>query len=134
MNRPRTLLYLMLTWAFCAGCGGGGVESFYGRVRGKSVNGTGTFAELLREQGHHVRATVRLNEDVAEWAETIVRFAPYPGPPDKDEAEWYADWLANYPGRRLIYVPLDFDAEDEYWVAILQQMPPDADPETPRAD
>ena len=30
-----------------------------------------------------------LNKELADWADGIVRFAPYPGPPAEDEAAWY---------------------------------------------
>ena len=47
-----------------------------------SLNGTSVLAEMLEDRGHEVRAAIRLNEELADWAGGIVRFAPYPGPPD----------------------------------------------------
>ncbi len=70
-----------------------GVETSYGYARGQSLNGTGVFAERLRERGHTVRSAYRLTDELAGWADVIVRFAPYPGPPAKKEAQWYTDWL-----------------------------------------
>ena len=110
-----------------AGCLGG-VDATYGRSRGPSVNGTGALAELMREGGHTVRAAVRLGDDLKEKNDTIVRFASRPGPPDREEAEWYQKWLEGNPNRRLVYVPRDFDAEAEYWAAALAAMPANADP------
>jgi hypothetical protein len=102
------------------------IDSSYGRVRGVSINGTGVLAELFREQGHTVRTAVRLSDELKEWAEVIVRFAPYPGPPRQDEADWYSSWLDEASERRLIYVPRDYDAEAEYWSEVLKLIPKDA--------
>jgi hypothetical protein len=103
-----------------------GYDSRYGSVRGLSLNGTGVLAELFREEGHTVRTAIRLSDELDEWADVIVRFAPYPGPPEKDEAAWYDRWLAKDTGRRIIYVPRDFDAQAEYWSEVLRTLPRDA--------
>ena len=110
-----------------SGCGGG-VDNSYGRSRGPSVNGTSALAELFRLGGHEVRVTVRLNDDLKDKVDTIVRFAQRPGPPDRDEAAWYQKWLAADTHRRLVYVPRDFDAESEYWAGALAALPKDAKP------
>jgi hypothetical protein len=123
MTTRSTLRTVVLMLLGLAGCSGGGVDAEYGRLRDKSINGTGALAELFREQGSTVRRTTRLNEDVGEWSQTIVRFAPYPGPPDHKEAEWYRDWLSAGPDRRLIYIPRDYDAEPEYWTEVLANLP-----------
>ncbi len=102
------------------------IDSSYGRVRGVSINGTGVLAELFREQGHTVRTAVRLTDELKEWAEVIVRFAPDPGPPKQDEAAWYSSWLDEGSERRLIYVPRDYDAEVEYWSEVLKLLPKNA--------
>ncbi len=100
------------------GCGSTGPQTEYGMSRGASLNGTAALAELLRSRGHTVRAAVRLTETLAEWADGMVRFAPYPGPPEADEARWLTAWLNQNPDRWLIYVVRDFDATAEYWTAI----------------
>ena len=82
---------------------------------GKSLNGTSAFAAIFKQRGHEVRPAIRLTEELAEWAEGIVRFATYPGPPEADEAKWYREWLADDPTRWLIYVVRDFDTQAEYW-------------------
>jgi len=84
---------------------------------------------MLRNDGHEVRAAIRLTDELADWAEGIVRFAPYPGPPPREEADWYREWLAREPDRWVIYVVGDFDATAEYWREILAQLPSTADPE-----
>jgi hypothetical protein len=121
MKRERTALAILFAsfCLFCAGCAGGGVDASYGKARGKSINGVSGFAELCRGRGHSVRVSVRLNDRVGDWASTIVRFSPYPGPPEKSEADWYQQWAARNPNRRVLYVPRDFDSEPEFWSTIL---------------
>jgi len=99
------------------------VETGYGRSRSTSVNGTGAFAGLFRARGDEVRTAVRLTDELSEWADVVVRFAPAPGPPPKDEAGWYARWLDDDPDRRLVYVARDYDATHEYWARALDQLP-----------
>lgn len=111
------------------GCGPTGVDTTFGRSRGSSVNGTGAFAELLRQHGHEVRAAVRANGTLADWADVVVRFAPHPGRPEKGEGRWLYDWLNNDPGRKLVYVVLDYDAEADFLDAMLAAEPKDAKPE-----
>jgi hypothetical protein len=111
-----------------AGCSQGPEDS-YGTSRGKSLNGTSVFAAMLRSDGHDVRTAIRLTDELADWAKGIVRFAPYPGPPDRGEAEWYAQWLADDADRWLIYVVRDFDTVAEYWKSVLDALSADNDPD-----
>jgi hypothetical protein len=124
----RRLLSIVLTAALgiaSSGCSAP-LETTYGRVRSASINGTGVLAELFREQGHTVRTAVRLSDELKQWADVIVRFAPYSGPPREDEADWYSSWLDEGSERRLIYVPRDFEAGAEYWSEVLQHLPKNA--------
>jgi hypothetical protein len=114
-----------------SGCGETQIDTTYGRIAGRSVNGTGVFASLLRDRGHEVRAARRLNEELGDWAETIVRFLPEPGGVAQEEADWYFDWQMSGYGRRLILVCRDGGAEAEYWQAALDALPQDA-PESQR--
>src|SRR5262249_15502550 len=87
----RTVL-VMLGALGLSGCSKD-LNTSYGRVRGDSINGTGVFADALRSEGHDVRVVRRLTDELAEWSDLIVRFAPYPGPPEREEADWYLEWL-----------------------------------------
>ena len=100
-QRPVTSAVLVAGLALlcCAGCGAQ-LDTTYGRSRGQSINGTGVVAELFRESGHEVRTAVRLTDELDDWADVIVRFAPRPGPPERDEADWYDEWLSHERGRR----------------------------------
>jgi hypothetical protein len=113
---------------FLPGCGGG-PDTAYGVSRGTSLNGTAAFASLLRHRGHEVRAAVRLTDTLSYWANGIVRFAPYPGPPAEDEAAWYHTWLAEDPDRWLIYVVRDFDTLADYWKDVRDSTSENSEPE-----
>ncbi len=129
---PRRLLkvaVLPCLIAFLPGCGARGPDTEYGSSRGTSINGTSAFAAMLRQRGHEVRPAIRLTEELSEWAQGIVRFAPYPGPPEAKEAEWYRQWLAGDHQRWLIYVVRDFDAQVEYWTQVRDGISKAADPE-----
>jgi hypothetical protein len=105
------------------------VETEYGFSRGDSINGTSVFAAMLRDDGHSVQAAIRLTDELGDWAVGIVRFAPYPGPPSREEADWYRQWLAGDRDRWLIYIVRDFDGMGEYWRDVLAQLPSTADPD-----
>ena len=98
------------------------LESGYGSSMGSSVNGTGALAAPLRKQGHNVRTAWRLTAKLAGWSDVIVRFSFAPGPPDRQEACWYDDWLESRPERALVYVVRDYDAQEEYWKLVLDQL------------
>ena len=87
------------------------------------------FAAMLRSDGHEVRTAIRLSDELAEWADGIVRFAPYPGPPDWKEAEWYKEWLDGNRDRWLIYVVRDFDTVGEYWQNVWEGLSETNEPE-----
>jgi hypothetical protein len=108
--------------AVCSGGCAAGPDTRYGMSRGTSLNGTSAFAAVLRDRGYDVHAAIHLNDDLAEWADGIVRFATYPGRPQKEEAEWYRNWLAADRDHWLIYVVRDFDAEPEYWKELEEQL------------
>jgi len=120
---PRRIFLYLLAQGVLAltGCGAG-PETEYGSSDGKSLNGTAVLRAILEGEEHEVEAAIRLNDDLAEWAGGIVRFAPYPGPPDREEANWYAGWLAADSDRWLIYVVGDFDASPEYWNSVVEDL------------
>ena len=72
--------------ALCVSGCGSALDATYGKSRGTSLNGTSVLTRMLRDSGHEVRTAIRLNDELADWADGIVRFAPYPGPPARDEA------------------------------------------------
>jgi hypothetical protein len=110
------------------GCGKG-PETEYGLSEGKSLNGTSVLRTTLEREEHEVEAAIRLNDELAEWADGIIRFAPYPGAPDREEAEWYASWLASDSDRWLIYVVGDFDSSADYWKSMVLERARSNEPE-----
>jgi len=124
------LVLALMVVALARGTGSAhAVESGYGSSIGSSVNGTGALAALLREQGHQVRTARRLTSELAGWSDVIVRFSFAPGPPDREESLWYHAWLENRPGRALVYVVRDYDAQEEYWQLVLDQLSGSSDKE-----
>jgi hypothetical protein len=115
-----------------SGCGSD-LDATYGKSRGTSLNGTAVLTRMLRDNGHEVRTAIRLTDELADWAEGIVRFAPYPGPPARDEAVWYREWLASGRDRWLVYVVRDFDTVAEYWQNVQDDLT-DSSSKSHRAD
>jgi hypothetical protein len=126
--RPGALLIFCTAIAISPGCASGGPDAEYGLSRGTSLNGTAAFGELLRSRGSTVRAAVRLTDELAVWAKGLVRFAPYPGPPEAEEALWFTRWLDEDPDRWLIYVVRDFDSSAEYWRDVRDGISESGDP------
>jgi hypothetical protein len=132
MRRPRLILLLCVGPAALialgiSGCARG-PETGYGKSRGTSLNGTAVVAAMLEDSGHDIRVAIRLNDELADWAGGIVRFAPYPGPPSEGEGAWFAAWLGQDGDRWLIYVVNDFDTAHEYWTAVAEGAVAQADP------
>lgn len=125
----RSLLILVPISLISAGCGSSEIDTTHGRSRGASINGTGAFFELLRQRGNEVRTAIRATDTLASWSNVVVRFASHPGPPDQKEAKWLFEWLMAAPGRKVVYIPRDFDSEPEFWEAVLA-----AQPSTAKAD
>jgi hypothetical protein len=117
----QTAAALVLVVGSVSGCSRG-PETVYGSSRGDSVNGTAVLADLLRLRGHEVRTARHLTDELAGWADVIVRFASIPGPPEREEAQWYAGWLDDEPDRSLVYVVRDYDAEAEYWKLVVDRL------------
>ena len=105
--------------ASCRAAASGGRETEYGHEPGdEPERDVGFRGELLRSRGHTVRAAIRLTDELwPSGQRESSGFAPYPGPPEADEARWFCKWLAEDPDRWLIYVVRDFDATAEYWKA-----------------
>ncbi len=91
---------------------------------GISINGTGVLGGLFEQAGHRVVSRRYLSPSFRESADAIVWFPDdFNGPPTKVR-EWLDEWLAEQPGRTLIYVSRDFDAEPAYWRSVQPLAPP----------
>jgi hypothetical protein len=129
MNSPHPVSVLTaLAFALTLGAGcSQRLETVYGASQGYSLNGTSALAELVSREGNEVRTAWRLTDELSDWADVIVRFASIPGPPDREEAEWYMEWLQSRPGLGLVYVVRDYDAQADYWRMIVDQLGGPAD-------
>jgi hypothetical protein len=105
-----------------AGCGRESLDGTYGRRRGSpgatSVNGTAVLSEMFRQAGSTVVSRRFLspriyNHDVIVWAPDDFQ------PPDDETRRFLEDWLFREPGRTLVYIGRDYDAEIAYWEAVL---------------
>ena len=124
LRNPALFLAIALIPAGCAT----EVDTTYGKTRGQSINGVGTFAEVLRQQGHEVRGAVRLTETLGDWADVVVRISERGGRPGREEGEWMLEWLRAGSGRKVVYVVRDYDSESEFWAAMLAAEPSNASP------
>jgi hypothetical protein len=88
-----------------------------------SVNGVGILAGLFREAGHRVSSFPRLSPTLHKRADTIVWFPSDAQKPTDAARDWLDQWLSEQPGRTLIYVGRDFDAEPGYWQKVSGSVP-----------
>jgi hypothetical protein len=106
-----------------AGCSGGGVASRYGSQQAvyegdASVNGTGVFTTMLRNEGHEVYPVHYLGPNTQNRGDVVIWFSDDFFPPDPKAQQWLEDWLLARSGRTLIFVVRDYDAEPAYWAAV----------------
>jgi len=117
-TRKPTAVLLVLVPLLAAGCSQR-VDTDYGRRKGplaaSSVNGTAVFGEMFEQAGHKVFSWWALSPRLEERADCIVWFPDAFEPPREEARDWLENWLFARPGRTLIYVGRDFDAEAAYW-------------------
>lgn len=108
------------------------LETGYGRADDpgyrQSVNGTAVLREMVRQRGHRVFSWDRLSPSLARRADAIVWFPDDTAPPPHEVVLWVERWLDSQPGRTLVYVLRDFDAEQMYWSRVRPTAPPDQRP------
>ena len=121
-------MLLALACLLPIGCGSQSLDTTYGRRRGgngaESINGTRVFAQMFRQAGYRVSTWTRLSPKIEDF-DTIVWAPNSFTPPSEEEREYLEGWLGNEPGRTLIYIGRDYDAEVDYWNTVLPLAPPD---------
>ena len=128
-RRMVPVALLAATLALVAsGCGDAdSIDSTYGVRRGtrggKSVNGTVVLAEMFEQAGHRVRSWGRLSP-ILNTRDVIVWFPNDFEPPTPEQRVFLEIWLADRPGRTLIYVGRDYDATIAYWQQAQETVPP----------
>ena len=123
-----TILWALLGLLILCGCGEEDLDTTYGKRRGsegqRSINGTAVLADMMEEAGFEVISWSRLSPKLENYQ--VIVWAPDSFlPPSEDERLFLEDWLAAAPGRTLVYVGRDYDAEVAYWEAIADEAPPD---------
>lgn len=103
---------------FALGCADLNTE--YGVMYGRSVNGIDAFAALLRQDGHRVGITRKLSPKVMYVPDVLVLFLDSYQPLPEEQRRWLESWLGTYEGRQLILVLRDSDEEIAYWEKILE--------------
>ncbi len=128
-NFTRTLAAALLVGA-CAlltGCAED-LDTSYGQRRGltgQSIHGTGVLADMFEQRGHDVFSWRFLSPTIRQNADCIVWFPDNHALPGDEVCLWLEDWLDERPGRTLIYVARDFDAEPGYWAKVEPGAPPE---------
>ena len=126
-----TIHYPLITLLLLAGCSRG-IDTLYGQRKGPgasdSVNGTAVLGDLFERAGHRVSSWHMLSPRLQRRADCIVWFPDDFEPPSPEICRWLDDWLTDEPGRTLIYVGRDFDAEPWYWEHVLPDAPPEQQP------
>ena len=99
----------------------------YGRRSGplasQSVNGVSVLSGMFENAGHKVSTARWLSPSVGEKADIIVWAPDDAAPPNQQVRDWFERWLSLGQGRTLIYIGRDYDAEADYWRAILPTAP-----------
>lgn len=96
------------------------------------MNGTAVLAEMFEKAGHRVFSRSALSPGLKQKAQCIVWFPNDFQPPQDEVRQWLEEWLDEAPGRTLIYVGRDFDAEPGYWAKVEPGAPSDQLPEIQR--
>ncbi|NQU24142.1 MAG: hypothetical protein HQ567_22900 [Candidatus Nealsonbacteria bacterium] len=115
-----TIALLTVACAMLTGCGEY-LDTSYGERRGmtgQSIHGTGVLSDMFEQRGHKVISWSVLSPKLQEDTDCIVWFPDCYDTPGDDVCEWLEIWLDARPGRTLIYVGRDFDAEPDYWAKV----------------
>jgi hypothetical protein len=138
-NCKLQIVLLGLLCAMNAGCSEK-IDTAYGERKGMatySVNGTAVLGEMFEAAGHNVYSWRWLSPRIEKQADCIVWFPDDFEPPSPEVRDWlenwllgqpehaWDDWLAEQPGRTLIYVGRDFDAAAWYWDEVKPGAPPE---------
>lgn len=121
------LILIALSLMALSGCGGGELDSTYGRTSPRyfptSVNGTDVLAGMFQAAGHEVVTRRMLITSRFAKVQTVVWVPNEFSAPGKEVCEWFDGWLADEPDRTLIYVGRGYDAEPTYWRKAAELVP-----------
>ena len=120
-----------------SGCGSKRIDDTYGKVNQKplSINSTSVFAERLRELGYEVTVRNRISPKIDEF-DTVFWFPEQTRCPSAAAIEaleeWMGDGYYDYQSKTLVYVNADYRADEDYYRAIQNSVPPELKAETLR--
>ena len=110
---------LVMSLCFLVGCApeGDSLRTEYGRIQGvdsgKSVNGTGAFADMFAEQGFKVKRRSKISPRIEKF-QTIVWMPDDIDRPSPKAVDALNEWLEMGWGRTLIYVGRGYDCQLDY--------------------
>lgn len=87
----------------------------------RSLNGLGAYREMWESTGARCYTPTRLSPKLDDFS-TIILIGKTYAPPGKVARDWLENWLAQAPGRTVIYFGRDFDASIYYRQATLDQI------------
>ena len=123
--RPWTYL-LWLACLVACGCNLPTPSLQYGGVKypekNSSINGLGIFEKLCTQAGSRCFVASRLSKRL-DKADAIILVGTSFHPPAKEARDWLEQWLAEAPGRSVVYFGRDFDADVYYRQETLAQIP-----------
>ena len=124
LHSPLTTLHYLLFFLLLApiGCAHPDLQTSYGQRSGPlvycSVNGTAVLSGMFELSGDTVFSWNVLSPRLYDRVDAIVWFPDDFEPPSEEVRDWLEDWILDSPGRTLVYVGRDFDAEASYWKAV----------------
>lgn len=124
---PRRAVWVVLAGCLVSslvGCGATDIETEYGERAGSSVNGTGVFADMMKDAGFRVMTWKRFSPKL-EHADVLVWFDSDFEPPSPAQRAFVERWLSHGDSRTLVYVGRDYDGEIEYWRQLEGLVPSD---------
>lgn len=108
------------------GCGQIVIPTSFGSTsypdKNTSINGLGVFEKLCNKAGMRMATVTRLSPRL-EKSDCILMIGDTFKPPAKEARDWLEEWLARKPGRTVIYVGRDFDAQIYYRQKTLAAVP-----------
>lgn len=86
-----------------------------------SINGTSLLGRMFELNSYDVRSWGRLSRRLGQ-ADVVVWFAKGPNQPTLEQSQYLDRWLAEQPGRTLIFVGSGYHAGEEYWREAMGQL------------
>lgn len=96
-----------------------------------SVSGTYVLGEMFKQAGHSIISVEKLSPRLRKY-QTIVWAPDEFEVPTQEQREFLEQWMAESPGRTVIYIGRDYDGATAYWSRMLPLAPADQAAEVQR--